>query len=250
VKSPSRRWIPIALGIVLVLVGAGVAVVLFNRSPSATETVTVAAPVAESEPTEFAEVEGTEELEFQEQVEAEEAEEEAAEAEVEEEEEEEAEAEAAEAEEEAITSDGVPAVPRSEMNEEIGTMLEGYHEDVVAGEMQGAWAMLSPRKRRQYTREYGYQKWASAQASLSPYLDPAGLTAEVVALEGEGVARVEVNGMKWDQPGASCSEWSGLTWVKYEPDGWTYDPGYSTTAARTAAWKSKSSRLLGGDCSG
>lgn len=257
VKRPSRNRIPIAIGIVLFLIGAGVAVALFTQGASSTETITVAEPFAESEPTsEFDEAEETEasndaSVEAEQSAEAEEAQ--AAEEELEDQERVEAEGaeeEAAEAEGEAITSDGVPAVSRSQMNEEVGALLESYHEDVVDEDFQGAWAMLSPRKRRQYTREYGYRKWASAQASLSPYLHPAGLTAEVVALEGEGVARVEVNGMKWDQPGAPCSEWSGLTWVKYEGDEWTYDPGYSTTAARTAAWKAKSSHLLGGDCSG
>lgn len=254
VKRPSRNRIPIAIGIVLILVGAGVAVALFNRGSNSTETITVAEPFTESEPTsEFDEAEEAEAsndaaVEAEQSTAAEEAQ--TTEQELEDQERIEAEEEAAEAEEEAITSDGVPTVPRSQMNEEVGALLEGYHEDVVDEDFQGAWAMLSPRKRRQYTREYGYQKWAAAQASLSPYLHPAGLTAEVVALEGEGVARVEVNGMKWDQPGAPCSEWSGLTWVKYEGDEWTYDPGYSTTAARTAAWKAKSSRLLGGDCSG
>ena len=134
------------------------------------------------------------------------------------------------------------------MNEEITSLLQGYHEDVVEEDFQGAWAMLSPRKRRQYLREYGYQKWASAQASLSPYLDPYGLEANVVSLEGEGVARVDVTGMGWSKAGAPCSEWSGLTWAKYEGDEWAYDPGYSTTSARRATWRPRSARLLGGDC--
>lgn len=150
--------------------------------------------------------------------------------------------------EEEVSSAGFPEVSRSQMNEEITSLLEGYHEDVVEEDFQGAWATLSPRKRRQYLREYGYQKWASAQASLSPYLDPYGLEANVVSLESEGVARVDVMGMGWSKAGAPCSEWSGLTWAKYEGDEWAYDPGYSTTSARRATWRPRSARLLGGDC--
>jgi hypothetical protein len=150
--------------------------------------------------------------------------------------------------EEEVTSSGFPAVPRAQMDEEITSLLQGYHEDVVEEDFQGAWAMLSPRKRTQYLDEYGYRKWAEAQASLSPYLQPHGLEVDLVSLEGEGVARAEVTGMGWSKPGAPCSEWSGLTWVKYEGGEWTYDPGYSTTSARRASWRPRSARLLGGDC--
>jgi hypothetical protein len=150
--------------------------------------------------------------------------------------------------EEEVSPSGFPEVPQPRMNEEITSLLEGYHEDVVGEDFQGAWALLSPRKRQQYLREYGYQKWVSAQASLSPYLDPYGLEANIVSLEGEGVARVDVTGMGWSKSGAPCSEWSGLTWAKYEGDEWAYDPGYSTTSARRAIWRPRSARLLGGNC--
>jgi len=159
----------------------------------------------------------------------------------------EAEEEPVEAEDE-VSSSGFPEVSRAQMNEEITSLLQSYHEDVVEEDFQAAWAMLSPRKRGQYLREYGYRKWATAQASLSPYLDPYGLEADVVSLEGEGVARVDVTGMGWSKPGAPCSEWSGLTWVKFEGDEWAYDPGYSTTPQRRATWRPRSARLLGGDC--
>ena len=52
------------------------------------------------------------------------------------------------------------------------------------------------------------------------------------------------------KPGANCNEWSGYTWVKYEqPEGvWRYDPGFSTTAVRRAAWADRYAELLGGSC--
>ena len=143
---------------------------------------------------------------------------------------------------------GFPDESREEMAGEISDVLLAYHEDVVAGDYQSAWALLSPRKRQQYLRESGYAKWARAQSSLRPYLDPNGLRTKIVALEGEGVARVAVTGMTWSDPAASCSEWSGLTWARYEGGSWAYDPGYSTTAARRREWQPRSAELLGGDC--
>lgn len=141
-----------------------------------------------------------------------------------------------------------PEESRLEMEEEIKSLLLAYHEDVVNGEFQPAWSLLSARKRRQDLSEYGYPKWKQAQASLSGYLAPGGLRARIDSLENEGVVRVMVTGMGWSAPQSRCSEWSGLTWVKYERGLWTYDPGYSTTADRRREWQSRSSELLGADC--
>ncbi len=98
---------------------------------------------------------------------------------------------------------GFPAETKAQMAEEITSLLRGYHEDVVEEDFQGAWALLSSRKRKQNLAEYGYHKWGVAQASLTPYLQPYDLQANVVALEDEGVARVDVTGMEWTKPGAS-----------------------------------------------
>ena len=224
----SRNWIPVVIGVLVLLVGAGVAVAIVagkNSGGSQTTTVEqVAVPGAEGG---FEEEPGVAE---EPGVEGAEAEEEPVQAEGE------------------STSSGFPNVARSQMNEEISSLLQSYHEDLVEEDFQGAWALLSSRKRHQYLREYGYRKWTVDQATLTPYLRPYGLEADVVSLEGEGVARVDVTGMGWSKPGAPCSEWSGLTWVKYEGGQWTYDPGYSTTASRRATWRPRSARLLGGDC--
>ena len=218
----SRSRAPFVIGALVLLLGAGVAVaIVVSKSSNASNPTTTVEQVGVPGP------EAGEEEPGGEMVEAEE--------------------EPVEAEEE-VSSSGFPEVTRSQMNEEITSLLQGYHEDVVEEDFQGAWAMLSPRKRQQYLQEYGYHKWATAQVSLSPYLDPYELEANVVSLEGEGVARVDVTGMVWSKPGAPCSEWSGLTWVKYEGDKWAYDPGYSTTSARRATWRPRSARLLGGDC--
>ena len=148
-----------------------------------------------------------------------------------------------------VGASGFPSVERAQMTQEIRRLLLGFHEDVVNGDFRAAWALLSPRKRRQDLAEPGgYQAWKSAQASLSPYLSPGGLRARIDSLEANGVVRVMLTGMGWSQPGSPCSEWSGLTWVKYEGEAWAYDPGYSTTAARRRAWRSRSSRLLGIGC--
>jgi len=219
----SRSKIPFIIGGLVLLIGAGVAVAIVASKGSSASNPSTAFEAAASPSQEAA----YEEEPGGEMVETEE--------------------EPLEAEEE-VSSSGFPQVSRTQMKAEITSLLQDYHEDVVEEDFQGAWALLSPRKRQQYLREYGYRKWASAQASLSPYLDPYGLEANVVSLEGEGVARVEVAGMGWSKSGAPCSEWSGLTWVKYEGEEWTYDPGYSTTSARRATWRPRSARLLGGDC--
>ena len=147
-----------------------------------------------------------------------------------------------------VEAPGVPAVSRMEMTQEIQTLLLSYHQDVVARQFGSAWGLLSARKRQQYLREDGYHKWERNQDSLSPYLSPSGLRAKIEAFEASGVARVLVTGMGWSAPGASCTEWSGLTWVKYEHEQWTYDPGYSTTPARRQVWEPRSEELLGGSC--
>lgn len=156
--------------------------------------------------------------------------------------------EAAAAEPGETDADGLPPVSRGEMEEEIATLLLDYHEDVVNGEFQSAWGLLSARKRQQDLAEYGYAKWQQAQATLTPYLSPSGLRAHVEGVEGDGVVRVAVTGMGWSAPGSSCSEWSGLTWVRYEGGAWTYDPGYSTTAARRRDWQPRAGELLGAGC--
>lgn len=147
-----------------------------------------------------------------------------------------------------LDSNGLPAVGRTEMEEEIQELLLTYHEDVVAGDYRSAWSLLSARKRQQNLAEYGYRKWMQAQATLSGYLVPGGLQARIDGVEGEGVARVDVDGMGWSDPESRCSEWSGLTWARYEQGAWTYDPGYSTTSARRRTWQPRSAELLGANC--
>lgn len=148
----------------------------------------------------------------------------------------------------AVDSSGFPPEPRGEMTQNIHAVLLGYHEAVVDGQLQSAWELLSARKRQQALGEGGYEKWREAQASLSPYLEPEGLRVRIVALEGDGVARVDVSGMWWYAPGSSCSEWGGLTWAKYENGAWRYDPGYSTTPAREREWKDRYEKLMGTTC--
>lgn len=143
----------------------------------------------------------------------------------------------------------LPDVPRSQMVSDMKSSLLTFHEDIVAGDFHGAWELMSNRKRRQARNETGYAGWKKNQASLQPYLDPSGLRVRVISLdESSGVATVDATGMTWSQPGASCSEWAGVTWLKYEGDEWTYDPGYSTTAERKRKWKSRFDDLMGGEC--
>ena len=148
----------------------------------------------------------------------------------------------------AVDANGYPPQSREEMGNEVLRVLLDYHEAVVDGEFQRAWGLLTSRKRRQAMREEGYAKWREAQASLSPYLEPQGMRLRLIDLEGDGVARVDVSGMGWYEPGAACSEWSGLTWARYEGGAWRYDPGYSTTPRREREWKDRYAELMGTTC--
>lgn len=143
---------------------------------------------------------------------------------------------------------GFPTDSTATMRVEIEDLLREFHLALVDGEFQYAWSLLSSRKRRNERIETGYSGWRDAQASLSPYLDPDGIYAQIEDLEDQGVARVRVTGMGWNDPGSPCSEWSGLTWVRYEGGTWHYDPGYSTTAERRSRWQNRSGELLGVGC--
>ncbi|HEX5988692.1 MAG TPA: zinc ribbon domain-containing protein [Solirubrobacterales bacterium] len=156
--------------------------------------------------------------------------------------------EAPEEETAAVDSDGLPDVSRAEMEGEIEAMLLAFHEDVVAHDFRSAWALLTARKRQQNVEEHGYAEWAEGQETLAAYLSPGGLRVRIDGLEGDGVARVDIDGMGWSDPVSPCSEWSGLTWVRFERGSWAYDPGYSTTAARRSTWQPRKAELLGETC--
>jgi hypothetical protein len=143
----------------------------------------------------------------------------------------------------------LPDVSTAQMESEVEQVLRSWHEAVVQGDYHTAWELLSQRKQVQEEDEGGYAAWAKNQSTLRPYLNPAGLRVSIQRTEPiSGVAQVDVTGMTWDKPGAPCSQWSGITWVKYENGKWRYDPGYSTTPQREREWKSHYSELLGGSC--
>src|SRR5205807_1402812 len=131
------------------------------------------------------------------------------------------------------------AAAQEQMRSDIEAVLKQHHEDIVNGDYQGAWNLLSQRKQQQELQQHGYGGWQQNQATLSPYLDPSGIHVEIQSLDSStGVATVMVTGMKWSKPGANCTEWSGITWAKYENGAWRYDPGYSTTPQRQQQWQS------------
>jgi len=145
-------------------------------------------------------------------------------------------------------SRGFPAESNAVIERDVQALLVDFHAAIVGRRFDAAWERLTERKRQKFMREEGRAAWTEAQASLSPYLEPDGLQASVDKLEDDGVARVQVSGMGWTQPGSSCSEWSGITWVKYENGSWRYDPGYATTAERERAWEDRYDALLGAGC--
>jgi hypothetical protein len=149
----------------------------------------------------------------------------------------------------ATTAATLPDEPRSQMATEITDLLRTWHQDVVDGDPRAAWDLLTARKQEQSEAKYGYATWAKNQQTLAPYLDPSGLRASIRDVDDRtGVVLVDVEGMRWSKPGARCSSWSGLTWVRYEDGQWRYDPGFSTTPARERQWKHHFDELLGGSC--
>lgn len=148
----------------------------------------------------------------------------------------------------SLTERGFPTDSEPAMKVEAEDMLREFHVALVEGDFRYAWSLLTARKRRQEAQEKGYAGWRDAQATLTPYLLPEGIEVQLDGLEDEGVARVLISGMGWTQPSSPCSEWSGLTWVRYERGSWRYDPGYSTTAERRRQWRDRSVQLLGVGC--
>jgi hypothetical protein len=149
----------------------------------------------------------------------------------------------------ANPASALPAESRGQMQADITNLLRTWHQDIVDGDTRGAWNLLTRRKQRQSARKYGYREWADNQRTLAPYLDPSGLRVRIRDVDDRtGVVTVSVRGMRWSKPGARCSSWSGLTWVRYEDGEWLYDPGYSTTPQRERAWKDRFDELLGGSC--
>lgn len=134
--------------------------------------------------------------------------------------------------------------------EEIEQLILEHHRAIVDRDFEAAWDLLTDRKRESFlNRDGGYAAWVEGQASLSDYLAPEGLTVNIQSQSEEtDTARIDVQGMGWSKPGASCSTWSGVTWVRYERGGWYYDPGYSTTPQRESEWKNRFGELLGGSC--
>lgn len=143
----------------------------------------------------------------------------------------------------------LPNVPQEQMRADIEAVLKQHHEDIVNSDYRSAWDLLSQRKQQQELQQHGYDGWQQNQATLTPYLDPSGIHVEIQSVDPPtGVATVMVTGMKWSKPGAGCTEWSGITWAKYENGAWRYDPGYSTTPERQQQWQSRYSELLGATC--
>jgi hypothetical protein len=135
------------------------------------------------------------------------------------------------------------------MRQDVQAVLTRFHQDLVNGSYQDAWYLLSARKQEQTLSKTGFAPWATAQASLGRYLDPTGLQVAIQSVDpNTGEAVVLVTGMRWSKPNAKCTQWSGLTWMKYESGAWRYDPGYSTTPEREAQWLPRYSELLGAGC--
>lgn len=143
----------------------------------------------------------------------------------------------------------LPSVSDTEMTSQIREMFATYYRNIVDGDLDTAFALLSARKQNTALRRSGLDGWKRAQAGFVSYLDSSGLQVQMdYADPATGVVRVRLSGMAYTNPASSCTTWSGITWVKYEKDAFHYDPGYSTTPQRTRDWKDRESELLGIGC--
>jgi ribosomal protein L40E len=141
------------------------------------------------------------------------------------------------------------ADPYSEVST-IETVLREFHEDVLSNNFHGAWELTSLRYRRQKENEPGgYPAWEKNQQTLQRYLDPSGLKVSIYSWEEKPqIATVRVTGMRWSEPGSSCSHFQGITWMHHEGDTWYYEPGYSVSPQRRAQWEGRKPALLGWGC--
>ncbi len=146
----------------------------------------------------------------------------------------------------------LPDVGSEQMRADIESLLLEFHQALVVSDFDTAWSLFSERKRESYLTDPekgGRPGFDRNQGSLSPYLSPSGIHVEVLEADPQtGEATVMVTGMGWSEPGATCSEWSGITWVLFENGVWRYDPGYSTTPERDAKWGPRVGELLGTQC--
>ncbi|MBO9532494.1 MAG: hypothetical protein J7513_05930 [Solirubrobacteraceae bacterium] len=136
---------------------------------------------------------------------------------------------------------------QSVMADDILAVITQHYDDIVAGDYQAAWDLLSTRKQNKYRAETGFDGWQRNQETVTPYLDTSDGSVTVREYDpATHVATIRVSGWGWS--GAKCSAWEGVTWVRAEAGEWRYDPGYSTTPQRAALWKPRYTQLLGVGC--
>jgi hypothetical protein len=141
------------------------------------------------------------------------------------------------------------ANPYSEVPQ-MEAVLREFHEDVLAGNFQGAWELTSFRYRKEKEDESGgYASWVSDQKSLQHHLQVAGLKLSIDGWESQPqVATVRVTGMRWSEAHSSCTYFQGITWMRHEGTAWYYEPGYSVSPERRAQWEGRKPQLLGWGC--
>src|SRR5205085_211584 len=132
----------------------------------------------------------------------------------------------------------LPNESPAQMTEEIRQLMLTWHQDIKAGDTEAAWRLYTHRRQQLQLAKETKSQWAREQQSVARNLDPSGVQVRILSRDpNDGVATIAVSGMTYSNPASSCNYWSGVTWVRYEGGRWLYDPGYGTTAARSANWK-------------
>jgi hypothetical protein len=142
----------------------------------------------------------------------------------------------------------LPNESPAHMTEEIRQLMLTWHQDIKAGDTAAAWDLYTHRRQQLQLAKETESQWAGEQQSFARYLDPSGVQVRILSRDSnDGVATIMVTGMTYSGS-SSCSDWSGVTWVRYEGGRWRYDPGYETTPSRNQSWKRRTSQTLGAQC--
>ncbi len=148
--------------------------------------------------------------------------------------------------EETPTPEPTPRPPSNRA--QIERILVAYYANVLEGDYDGAWRLLSPTYRSwKETEGGGYAKWETQEDVHRDRLDPSGLHVEILSIDGD-VATIDVSGMSMVTRNDPNCDFNGVTWARRVGGKWRYDQGYLQNAARAAEWRPRREQTLGYVC--
>jgi predicted Ser/Thr protein kinase len=144
----------------------------------------------------------------------------------------------------------LPAQTPIVMKKQIHDLIVRFYRAQIRGQYAVQRGLLTPRYQRQQHLSVPsqYARWQRNQSVGTRWFRGASnITVEIVSRDpADGSVAVDVRGLRYVDPGASCSFWEGITWARYEGSGWLYDPSPQATSARRAEWANRSAEVIGG----